>query len=281
MGFFRGGAVLLLGILLFFSFLIMNSFFILQSSLSYENVKTGLYPLVKDMSMSGAGEFIPKEIVGEFNLTDAAKDASKALENYCRNNNNTHYVFEYEGYSVDVPCESANISNPEALINETYEDVLYGIYYKEYDCKFWDCFSKTELPFFLVSQKAKDYWKNKFYISLIVSLVLIALILLFVEQKINTFVVVGTLLALSAFPLLKLKDLLYALAGDFSVLINIFLSTTRGVFLFSLILGMIFIGAGIGLRLWKPELMKKKFSKKDVEEIVKKEISQERKNKKK
>jgi len=286
MGFFRGGLVFILGILLFFSFLTMNSFFILQSSLKYENVKIGLYPLVKDMSMSETGNLIPKEIIGEFNLTDAAKDASKSLQNYCRNKNNTHYVFNYEGYTVDVPCEIANASSPEALINETYEDVIYDIYYKEYDCKFWDCFSKTKLPFFLVSEKARDYWKNKFYYSLLASLILIILIFLIIEEKRNTPTIAGTLLVLSAFPLLKLKDILYALAGDFSVLINIFLSSTRSVFVFSLISGMLLIGTGIALRFWNPEAIKEKISRKEIKEIVKEEVSNEKqaakqKNKKK
>ena len=285
MGFFRGGLVFILGILLFFSFLTMNSFFILQSSLKYENVKTGLYPIMKDMSMSETGGLIPKEIVGEFNLTDAAKDALRIAKSYCRNPNNANYVFNYGGYNVNISCDTVlNSSSPDAVINETYDDVIYDIYYKEYDCKFWDCFSETKLPFFLVSQKAMDYWKSKFYYSLLASLILIALIFLVIEEKRNTPVVVGVLLALSAFPLLKLKDFLYALAGEFSSLINIFLSTTHEVFLFSLVLGILLVGTGIGLRFWKPDFIKKKFSKKDVEEIVKKEISQEKqkqKNKKK
>ncbi len=289
MGFFRGGIILMLGILLFLSFFIMNSFFILSSSLKYENVKTDLYPLVKDMSMSGTG-LIPKEIIGNFNLTNAATDSLNAFKYYCSNQNNTHYVFSYQGYTIDVPCQLANSSSPESFINETYNSAIHDIYYKQYDCKFWDCFSKTKLPFFLVSEKAMNYWKSKFYFFLLSSLILIALIFLFVEQKMNTLTIVGSLLALSAFPLLKLNVLLLllfgilSLAGNFSALINIFLSiflsSTHGVFLFSLILGILLIGTGVGLRLWKPDLIKKKLSKKDVEEIVKDEISQEKKKQK-
>ncbi|HKZ34126.1 MAG TPA: hypothetical protein VJ142_02740 [Candidatus Nanoarchaeia archaeon] len=277
MGLFRGGTVLILGILLFSSFLIMNSFFILSSSLKYENVKAGLYPLVTDISGSGTGGLIPKEIVGEFNLTDAAEDALRFGKFYCRNQNNTQYSFNYEGYNVNISCETIiNSTSSESLINETYGDVIYDIYYKEYDCSFWRCFSKTGLPFFLVSEKAHDYWQSKFYFSLAVSLILIALIFLLVEQKINTPIIVGALLALSAFPLLKLKDLLYAIAGNFAALINIFLSSTRSIFLFSLIAGIFLAGAGIGLRLLRPDLIKKKFSMKDVKEIVKGEIAMEK-----
>lgn len=272
MGFFRGGLVLILGILLFFSFLIMNSLFILSSSLKYDNVKEGLYSIVQD---AGTG-VIPEELLGDFNLTKAANKELAKAKNYCRQNNNS-YVFNYEGYVINVSCQNVLNSNSSVeFINETYNDVVYDIYYKEYDCNFWNCFSKTGLPFFLVSEKARDYWKSKLYFSLLASLILIILIFLLVEQKQNTPIIVGVLLVLSAFPLLKLKDLLYFLAGKFSSLINLFLSSTRTVFLFSLILGMFLVGAGVALRLLGRESIKKKFSKKDVEEIVKKEISKEK-----
>ncbi|MDP3992409.1 MAG: hypothetical protein Q8P79_02805 [Nanoarchaeota archaeon] len=275
MGFFRGGIVLMLGILLFFSFLTMNSFFILQSSLKYENVKTGLYPILKNISETQAQQIIPKEIMGEFNLTDAARDVFNKAKNYCRNQNNIQYNFSYEGYSIGIPCENVSSSSPEAMITETYDDVIYDIYYKEYDCKFWDCFSKTELPFFLVSEKARDYWKEKFYFSLLASLILITLIFLFTDEKRNTPITVGILLILSAFPLLKLKDLLYAVAGNFSSMINLFLSSTRSVFMFSLMLGALLVGTGVALRFWNPEAIKEKLSVKEVKDIVKTEIARE------
>lgn len=276
MGFFRGGFVLVLGVLLFISFLALNSFFILSSSLKYDNVKDGLYPLVKNLSVSGTGELFPKEILGEFNLTKAAEDNSDIINSYCQNN--TEYVFSYKGYTVNIPCY-ANATDPEVLINETFNDVIYDIYYKQYECGFWNCFSKTEIPFFLVSEKAKDYWQGKFYLTLIISLILVLLIFLFVERKPNTLIIAGALLILSALPLLKLKDLFYALAGKFSVLINLFLSSTRWVFIFSLILGIFLITGGIALRFWHPEAVKEKLSKKEVKEIVKEEIKEEKKQK--
>lgn len=272
MGFFRGGLVLILGILLFFSFLIMNSFFILSSSLKYDNVKEGLYPIVQNAS---AG-IIPEELLGDFNLTKAANKELPKAKNYCRQNNNS-YAFNYEGYAINISCQDVLNSNSSVeFINETYNDVVYDIYYKEYDCNFWNCFSKTGLPFFLVSEKARDYWKSKLYFSLLASLILITLIFLLVEQKQDTPIIVGVLLVLSAFPLLKLKDLLYFLAGKFSSIINLFLSSTHAVFLFSLILGVFLVGAGIALKILTRESIKKKFSKRDVEEIVKKEINRSR-----
>src|SRR3989344_3299524 len=122
MGFFRGGLLFILSILLLFSFFAANSFLTVSTSLKYENVQKELGPAVQELS---------EELNGE---------------------NST-------------------------LFNETaVKECLQDSYYKEYDCDFWDCFAKEQTPFFLVSQKARDYWKERFYYSLLASLVLLALI---------------------------------------------------------------------------------------------------------
>jgi len=264
MGFIKKSSVVFFSFLLFFSFLALNSLFILGSSLKYDNVNDGIYPIVKELSGTGGGNLIPKEVIGEFNLTKAAEDARDVLKEHCKNN--TDYSFTYEEYSVSIPCKYANSTNPEEIINKTFDDVIYDIYYKDYDCSFWDCFSKTEQPFFLVSEKAHYYWMNKFYISLLVSAILIFLIFLLVEHKPNTLIITGALLVLSVLPLLKLGDLIFAIAGKFSFLINLFLSSTKTVFWFSLILGVILIIIGIVLRVRGIENTKQKISKKEAKE---------------
>jgi len=272
MGFFRTSFVIILAILLFFSLLAANTFFILGSSLNYDNVREEINSIVQSKE-----NVLPEKLVGEFNLTKAAEGALNGAEIYCRNLNNKYYVSHYQGYSVNISCATVNIEiDPREIFNKTYEDFIYDIYYKEYDCDFWNCFSRTGLPFFLVSEKARDYWMEKFYFALLASLILMALIALFVEQKVNALLIVGILLAFSAFPLLKLADILYVLAGDFSALINLFLGSTRVVFLFSLALGILLFGMGLAMRLWMPDSMKKKFSVKDVKEIVKGEVAKER-----
>lgn len=262
MGFIRGSFVVFFSFLLFFSFLALNSFFILSSSLKYDNVKEGIYPIVKELSGTGDGNLIPKEAIGEFNLTKAAEDARDVLKEHCVNN--TSYIFSYQGYSVDIPCAYVNSTNPEDIINKTFDDVIYNIYYNKYDCGFFDCFSKTGQPFFLVSEKARDYWKSKFYISMLISAILVFFIFLFTEHKANALIITGTLLILSVLPLLKLKDLISALAEKFASFINLFLSSTNAIFWFSLILGIISVIIGIILRIWGVEEIKQKLFKKEV-----------------
>ncbi|MCX6749615.1 MAG: hypothetical protein NTW17_02625 [Candidatus Pacearchaeota archaeon] len=261
MGFIRRSGVVFFSFLLFFSFLASNSLLILGSSLKYDNVKDGIYPIVKELSGTGEGNFIPKEVVGGFNLTKAAEDAREVLKEHCTNA--TSYVFSYKEYTINIPCEYANSTNPEEIINKTFDDVIYNIYYKDYGCDFWDCFSKTEQRFFLVSEKAHDYWMGKFYLALLISVLLVLLVFLFVAEKRNGLIITGALLILSVLPLLKLDDLIFAVARKFSFLVSLFLSSTNTVFWFSFILGIILIVAGIGLKIWGFGKTKQKVSKKE------------------
>ena len=275
MGIVRGGSVLILCVLLLLSLIVMDSFFILGSSLKYDNVEHGISTIVQDISNSG--DLIPKELTGNFNVTKAATDVSLLIKYYCQNTNSSEYKFSYEGYNITIPCTQEFLNNPSAIINKSINDVTYEIYYQNYDCNFFDCFSKTNLPFFLVSEKSMNYWMNKFYIMLAVSLVLLFLIFLFVEQKQNTLIIAGVLLILSSFPILKLKDLVSILAGKFSSIINLFLSSTGMVFTLSLVIGGILILAGIILRILGRNVIKQKVSVNDVKNIVKEEISKQSK----
>src|SRR3989344_8616115 len=174
MGFFRGGALFFVGVLLFFSLLAMNSFFTLATSLKYENVQQEATPLVAEL---------------------------------------------FEGLNEEN----------RTLFNETVaQEFLQDVYYKDYGCGFWKCFIQEEIPFFLVSEQARDYWKGKLYLALIVSLVLSAIAFFLVENKKNWPVVVGGILILSAIPLLKIKQFVAFFIPDsltsLSIFLNIFFS---------------------------------------------------------
>lgn len=256
MGIIRGGSVFILCILLFLSFILMDSFFILGSSLKYDHVQNGISTLLQNIS---SGSLIPNALTGNFNLTQAAIGISFQLKIYCQNVSHTEYTFAYQDYNITLPCTADVVNNPQAIINKTFTDFSYQVYYKNYDCGFFDCFSKTGFPFFLISEKAMNYWLNKFYIMLAVSLALIFLIFLFIEQKQNTPILVGAMLILTAFPILKLKDLIDFFAGSFAPVINIFLSGTKTVFTISLVIGVILIALGIVLRILGRHTIKKSF----------------------
>tara|TARA_Y100000034_G_scaffold41320_2_gene50841 strand:+ start:2497 stop:3291 length:795 start_codon:yes stop_codon:yes gene_type:complete len=264
MGFFKGGLLFIVSIVLLFSFLAGNIFLTLNMSLDYKILQSEFTPVIKDVAEK------------EFSISSVIVDEQFFLmELYCQNN--SEYVFSESGYVFEIPCDVV-IKGSDAVIEEGINGLLEDIYYKDYECNFWNCLDKSEVPYFLVSEKAKEYWKSKFYLSLLVSVVLVILIFFLVEQKYNLFTLTGSLLIISSLPLIKLERLSsfinYRYVSDFLI---VFFSKSYNVFLISFILGIIILGVGIGLRFYMPNSIKKKFSKSDVKKIVKEEISKKKK----
>jgi len=245
MGLIRGGVVLFLGVLLFVSFLAMNTLATFSSSLSYENVRNNVYPIAFGIGDSSLSE----EVMGNLNLKKVAEGENLKASNYCNRQNTTIYNFSYEGFMIDVPCTIV-AQGTQAILNETISDVVYGIYYTQYNCSFWNCFSENQFPSFLISQKAQDYWQGKFYIMLLISLILAVLIFIFMENRINAPIILGILLVLSGLPVLKLSALIYAFVGKpLSFVIGIFFSKAALIFWISLVIGLAFIAVGFASRI--------------------------------
>ena len=271
MGFFRSSFFGLACLLVFSSFLAMNLFLTLDSSLKYENVQSEIPSLINELTNSPTG-ILSLVDFGDIDINQATDKAKVFMENYCQNN--TEYVFSFDGRTISIPCSSLE-KGPEAVLNETASDFVDDIYYKEYDCNFLNCFTKEKVPFFLVSQKAKDYWHQKFLYALIISLVLMAFLLLLVESRINWPILVGSLLILSALPLLKIKSLILFFIPEklhvVSVFLGIFFTQAYGTFWISFIIGLVLIGLGLGLRFSNAE-----FVERIIEKIEKKEAKEKR-----
>ena len=98
MWFFRGGLLIIFSILLLVSLIGLNSFFIISSSLEYDNVKDGLINLV-------GGEDVLEEAVESFgfeddvgfgvNLSEIEEEVFDLAKAYCANY--TDYVFSRGG----------------------------------------------------------------------------------------------------------------------------------------------------------------------------------------
>lgn len=270
MGFFRGGLLFFFCILLFISLLAANSFLTLSTSLKYENIQKEIPPLVNELS-DEKNNFFESMGMEDFKFDQATNQTQEAMRRYCQNN--TEYAFTFDRYAVSIPCSSLEAGN-EAILNEIIKDIVTQTYYQEYDCGFWSCLVQDEAPFFLVSEQAKDYWKGKFYLFLIISLVLVGLIFFLIENKLNWPVLVGSVLIISAIPLLKIKGILaFFIPESFralSIFLNIFFSKAELVFWIVFILGLILIGIGLGLRFSNADFVKKFTDKEEVQKVKKK-----------
>ena len=255
MGFIRGGLLSIVCILLFLSFLVGSIFLIFSLSLDYKVFESNAVSIMKDI------------IKDEINFNQSIP----LMERVCQNN--THYAFNETkfGKTVIFPCPII-FAGSGAVVDYGTRSFLKQVYYDEYSCGFLNCLNQ-KYPFVLISQKAQNYWKSKFYFLLIASIILIILMFLLIENKFNLLTVVGGILVISAIPLKKLEAFLsFLIPKSFEPLFSILIIKSSDVIKGILIIGVVLIITGIVLRLIGSGFIKRHFSKEEVKEIVKKEV---------
>ena len=273
MGLIRGGLLAVVGVLLFLSLFAGNIFLTLTWSLEYETIKPELASVVKD-------------IIAEqgLNLDEIMEEYSDEMKAYCENN--SEYVFSEQGHVFVFSCDNM-LQGPEEMIEQGIDDLIDEYYHKEYDCEFWDCLRQADdgQPFVLISEKARDYWKSKFYLTLMISTLLLITMFFLVEGKHKLFIIAGTSLIITSLPFMKLSWIFSLISSGYLDFVASFFTKAYNVFLINFIIGLAVLGAGIGLKFWsvgfklseffskKDEVNKiKSVEKKEVKEIVREEV---------
>jgi len=280
MGFLKGGVVIVLGVLLFASLLALSSFLTMSISLNSETVKTELSPVIRGLAdnVPNVVERFDRFNVSNFDVSGAVDEIFLAMETNCESYED--YVYIFEGQTIVVSCDLIS-EGRGAVVNKTTEDFIEGIYYKNYDCNFWNCFSKEKLPFFLVSQKSKDYWNSKYYFFLASSLILVGLLFFFVESRTNWIILTGVLMILSSFSFIKLYEFSLKIFSSgtfriFSLFFDIFFIKANTVFWIIFIFGVFLSLVGIGIKIWFWDSIKRKFSRKDVIGFIREELGRKK-----
>ncbi len=275
MGFIRGAFIVLFSVLLFISLLLMGASLTISSSLEYENVQQQVLE-------------VTDELQDELDLyfTDALRDKFAFFQTYCLSNEqiNLGEITSSEFSSLEdlfkgdviIPCDVV-LEGEEFLFNYAVEVFVENTYYKEYTCEFTSCFSEEGTPLFLISEKTKNYFENRFLTFLIFSLVLIGLIFLFVKNKTNGFLVTGIILIVASLPFMKLGGFLSSFEGVTFVFLKIFFSNSHAIFIKMLVLGIILTALGIFLKFFFKNSIKKEFSLNEVRSMVKKEVGSQKK----
>jgi hypothetical protein len=269
MGFFRKLGLAFVIVLLSISLLLGNVVWIVSSSLEYDNVRDNGILILEELVFSQAGINLTEEV--DFHLDE--------MRTYCDDDNG--YSFDYGGYKIEIPCENLNKSSAE-IIEDSFEELFSEIYYKDYECDFWDCFGNenSAVPLFLISQKAKNYWTGKFYWLLSSSLILLGASFLLFKRKRNFFIISGVLILLSAIPFANLEG--FFPAGNVIILsiLRLFTISSRRVFSVGLVMGISFILFGILLYISKINIFFRKifgFFKKEKNLEEKKKTNLEKK----
>ena len=253
MGFVRGALVVIVCVLLFVSLLATGLFITVSSSLTYDNVQ----PKVSSIATE-----IIQEQIGEVTIVD---ELTPYLDEYC--DTNSEIIQEFEGYTFVFPCDIV-AGGTESIISYSVNYLVEDFYYKEYTCEFWSCLEESDIPLFLVSEYAKNYWKGWFFKAFLLSLILAAGLVLLSKRKSRGFVLTGAVVIVASIVVLQfskigafvaklvLSPISGALSGETSQvvladIVGIFFSSSNTIFVWMFVIALILIACGILLKLFK------------------------------
>lgn len=279
MGIIRGGIITLLSVLLLLTLFTGNIFATVSGSLEYNQLKPSLIN-------------VSKEVITEYNLLSQLEQMKPYIQMYCLTNDKVQ--FNESGLNIDIPCSVA-LLDTNTIIEYGVTQLVDQLYYKQYDCEFWQCVKEQNPPLVLISEKSYEYWRAFFYWSIILSVIFFMLIFLIAKNKATPFIISGILMILTALPFKSLNWVFSLIPiGEIAKFLSIFFMKSHSVFLVMLILGILLLVFGIALKLtglgkrmsWnykeeeenkplpqvKPAISKKEIKKIVNEEIQKKEI---------
>jgi len=270
MGIIRGGLLVVVCVLFLVGMIALNTLFTVGSSLEPQNVKENF----GDLLNQGATE--------EFNISEIIGEGLPVMQKYCENNTEFDFETNLTNFDVNLSCESVN-SGTDAVLSEFVNETIDEVYYIDYNCEFVSCFEQEQNVFYVISKDFKDYIFSKFYITLIVVIVLFLLIFLLTENRANAFVIAGILIIVSALPFLKAQSFVSSIGGLLSSFLKLIFSESYMVFVRIIIIGIIVLGIGIILRFINIGLKISGFfgmfkkedngvSKEEVKNIVKEEV---------
>jgi len=277
MGFIRGVLIVIASVLLFVSLLATGFFITVTFSLSYDSVQSQVHPIVVQ---------IIEEQIGEITILDTL---TPYLDGYCEEN--SEVVQDFEGYTFVFPCETIKLGK-ETLVEYSVNYLIEDFYYKEYSCEFWKCFEESDIPLFLISKYAQEYWRTLFFKFFLFSLILSAGVILLSKRKSKGFFLTGILLILTSLIILKLETIGTFIAkliispismalteettsAVLSQVVGIFFSKSGTIFVWMFVIALILIGIGILLKLFKIGFKISNFFKK-IEETAEKEDKKEK-----
>ena len=207
MGIIRGTLVTLLTIVLFLSLLSSAVLLTMTLSLSYDTAQPEVAEVVADI------------IANETSIGDQIDEDLQGMQIYCMNH--TDIVREYADHVLTIPCDTV-LNGSEEIIDHAVEEIVEDNYYSEFDCIGSECITDYE-PLFLFSERSREYWKGWFYSALTLSLILMALILVVMEERDSFPFLVGIVSLVVSLPFLGFGKLLRFVAGaDYFKFLEIF-----------------------------------------------------------
>lgn len=289
MGLIRSSLVITVSTILFLSLFLGNAFLTLSWSLEYDNVEPQITIFATTM-------------INDLGFKQSIEDNREYMKTYCMQYDS--FIYSQDGITLEIPCEII-AQGTNAIIDYGVSTIIEDLYYKTYDCPFWECLKQDSTSFVLVSEKSKEYWGSLYSYSIFATIALFLLLLLVIESKHSTLTITGVLIIVASYPFRKLNWVLGFLPeGGLTDLFLALFAKSYNVFLITIIIGFALFAIGIGFEflgfgLWFTKLIgafkkdkekkgkvsltsdnENKFSKEEVKEIVKEALIEEHKEEK-
>jgi hypothetical protein len=253
MGFIRGGLLTIAIIILLFSLVTGNIFFVASSSLERDNIEKHLTPVLEKIVFSS---------INSSNISENFE----IMKTYCENEN-TEYTIDKDDFNISVNCEDILSGTPESVLDEEISQLIDDVYYNEYDCAFFSCFD-SGVPFFLISKHTKDYLRGKFFFLLGFSVIIVLIMFFLFKDKKNLPISLGILIIISSFPFIWVNSVTKTLSNETARdIFSAILSNAYFSFVLIFILGVVILGVGVSLKFWSFSYIREKLSK--TREIIK------------
>jgi len=241
----RGALVGIVVVLLLLGLAIGGFLYTISSSLQYDEIQADLVPSVADV------------IINQTNFVQVLEDKSFEISKNCEQY--VDYVFKLPetNFVFSIPCNVSgeSIKNIGSL---GVEQQVKKLYFKEYDCSFFECLFEEENSLFFVSNEAKEYVDSKLYYVVVACIVLICLGFLFAENRKSFIVLLGICFILSSFGMKFIVSILmktmslsfWNLLGIETIFsFSVFSDTASFVFWVMIVVGIILVVVGLGLKL--------------------------------
>lgn len=251
MGLVRGTLIWILSALLLTSLTFGNLALTLSLSIGQDNFQ--------EKFIENIASVVAEETQGDEQLEYGLENAKQ----FCLNN--TEFAVDVNGTEVSIPCERVE-EGSQAVIEESINDLIIEQDSENVECDNpINCFIKYKD--FLFSEQAKNYWSNMFYLSLLITAIIIGAMFFVVEERLSLPISVGIMTIISSLPFFVINFILPAFKISFLKPVSILFSQSYFVFLVMLSTGILLVILGFGIKFFKvgykiSELFDKKSDKK-------------------
>lgn len=198
-------------------------------------------------------EDISNAVLKQHDVESQIQAALPAMKDYCKDH--SEILFNSSGFNVNIPCSSVD-EGAESVVKTGLEQII-GQEPADGKCDSpINCVLKYKSMIF--SEQAVKFWRTTFLVFGFLSLIMLGIMLLIVENKADFPITAGIMILFSSLPLLGIKFMLPYFENSILKPIATLFSAAFGVFTGALALGIALVILGFALKFINRDSARKK-----------------------